>query len=387
MATTYTSTITIQCWKEHTCAGCGAVYAYPFTRKVTGSSGNAEKARVNAQAKVATTLAREVDQHACPSCGLYQLDMIGQQRAKRHWLVFWLALVALAVLIIMRAAYGIQSNLATWALVVVAGIAAFAFLGIDLNNPNTNPEGNRQRSTDKVTAGTIRHTPSQQSAMATPPDEIARPRRSMMHQGALALIVGAVALVASPELLRSSQHWPLNEEAYPPVVGAGDTTRIYMGQKISSIKGYWNGRPTVLLHDPAAPASTTPITAAAKTNETTWGSTISAKSSEKNNSSSPWVEVTVPAMPDLSGKTITCDIDLNVEYPEMSGSSNFVRKHMDMKRTVPLAMAVAGAGTRYTSWWWQATLLGAAAILIGGVILIRSARALQRRANPTRTYT
>ena len=38
MATTYTAEVAINCQKEHTCAGRGAVYSYPFVRKIRGSS-------------------------------------------------------------------------------------------------------------------------------------------------------------------------------------------------------------------------------------------------------------------------------------------------------------------------------------------------------------
>ena len=50
-----------------------------------------------------------------------------------------------------------------------------------------------------------------------------------------------------------SKGWPLNDETYPPVVGPGDQVRVYMNQKITSIKSYWKGDAQVTLTDTVRP--------------------------------------------------------------------------------------------------------------------------------------
>src|SRR4051812_33349013 len=115
MGKTYTSTIEVQCFKEHTCSCCGAVYAYNLVRTVKGTAATADKATANAQKLAARALEREVDQEPCPTCGLLQADMIGQTRAKRHKTIFWIALVVFVAIVIMKAAYLIQADIAIWA--------------------------------------------------------------------------------------------------------------------------------------------------------------------------------------------------------------------------------------------------------------------------------
>jgi hypothetical protein len=57
-----------------------------------------------------------------------------------------------------------------------------------------------------------------------------------------------------------------------------------------------------------------------------------------------------------------------------------------MTRTVDIHVAPAGAGTRYNQWWWESSTGGALLVVIGGIFLVKGARALQRRATPTRTF-
>ena len=119
MGKTYTSTIDLRCWKEHTCGCCGAMYSYELVRKIKGTGGTAEKASINARKAVEVALERDVDMEACPTCGLLGPDMVGQS-AKQLKTVFWLALVAFAVIVVLRLGYLVQSDVAIWAAVAAA---------------------------------------------------------------------------------------------------------------------------------------------------------------------------------------------------------------------------------------------------------------------------
>jgi hypothetical protein len=380
MATTYTSTIEVRCIKEHTCICCGAVYSYEMYRKIKGSASSAAKAAINAKALAAKAMAKDVDQEPCPTCGLYQPDMVGQQRAVRHKRVFWLAMIAFAVIVILRIAYAVQTDTAVWLAVGACAIAVVAHLAIDLANPNRSPESNLQTAAGRVTSGRLRYTPGK----VDPGAQLALwPGRSMAHRLALVVLAASLVLVAEPEALRATRSWPLNAECYPPVVGPGDQTRIYMDGKITSVKGYWRGRPDVTVKEPGPTAHKLPVEA--RTNQNDWGSTISVKSSEKNNSSTPWVAVSLPADSSLAGKAVDCNINLQVTYPEMEGSTNYATQSSKMTRSLTLQLApVVGAGGSYDGWWWSGTVLGMGLILFCGLCLLRAARGLQRRANPTR---
>jgi hypothetical protein len=166
------------------------------------------------------------------------------------------------------------------------------------------------------------------------------------------------------------------------VVGPGDETRIYMEDKIQSLKGYWRGDPHVVLSAPGKPS----INIQATTNQNGWGSSIYAKSSEKSSSSTPWCKLSLPETPELAGQSLECNIDLDVQYPRAYGSKNFETEQRSMHRSATLHLAPPGAGGRYDAFWWQGTVGGMLLLLVCGQILRASARALERRANPTRLY-
>ncbi len=380
MAKMHTSTIEIQCWKQHTCVGCGAKFAYEFTRKVAGQGATEEKASQKAHAAAEKALARDVDMQPCPTCGMYQPDMIGRQRFRRHLLVFLLAAAALAVVAILRAAYAIQADTATWLAVAGCGLAAALHLLFDRRNLNANLTGNQQAAGQLVAEGRMLHTPGR----TVGPMDTPRPSSNTFDRLLAALLlVGSVALAAAPELMRSARGWPLNAEAYPPVVGPGDRTRIYMPTKISSIKGYWRGQPNVL----ARPEDGQGIEVAvpATTNENSWSGTIYAKSTEESSSRTPWVELSVPNQADLAGKPVTFAIDLEVTYPVVMGNSMFSEQTSNLRHSVTLRMAPPGAGSTYRSFGWTGTLGGLAAVLVAGIMLMVAARSLERTANPART--
>jgi hypothetical protein len=127
------------------------------------------------------------------------------------------------------------------------------------------------------------------------------------------------------------------------------------------------------------------IPASATTNENNWGQTISAKSSEKNSGSTPWVAVSLPDDPSLAGKAVTCDIALDVAFPEATGSSNFQTVSRKMGRQVTMQLAqTPGAGASYNDWWWEGTVGGLVLLLACALALVGTARGLQRKAHPTR---
>lgn len=379
MAKTYTSTIQVRCWKNHKCVGCDGSYAYEFARKVTGTGNTEEKASVAANKAAQRAIEQDTDLHPCPTCGLFQPDMIGQRRAQKAWLVFWLALVAFGTSLILGGTDVVQLNTLTWVMAVIAGGAALVLWKTSLWNPNSNVSANITRATADVASGKIMHYAGDASLAVK---HLASPPKSSFQMLSLVLAAAAAIAAAAPELVRSSRGWPANAEAYPPVVGPGDTTRIYMKEKIESIKSYWRGKAGVKILEGSRSFSAT-----TKTNQNDWGMTIHAKSSEKNSNSTPWVRVTVPDEASLAGRAVKCDIKLAVEYPHMQGSSTFETGSKVMQRNVALNLAPRGAGTGYVSLWWQSTLTGIGLTLLCSIFLVKIARAYQRQAHPTKIFT
>jgi hypothetical protein len=381
MATTYTSTIQLRCWKQHTCVGCGGGYLYELIRTIKGSASSADAARANAQKNVQKALASDTDLHPCPTCGLHQPDMIGQRRARLHWAMFWCALAAAVLVLILVATHTIQFYVASYVMALVCAAAAVATLATERWNPNRDVAANRLRSADLVSRGVLRHQPGQ-PVPDRELDQHARPGAGALQVVSLLLVAIAVMAALIPDVARMGLGWPANADAFPPVVGPGDEARIYMNDSISSVKGYWRGDPQVVLKD-----GDRRLPAKATTNSNNWGGTIYAKSSEKSTSSKPWVALTVPSEPKLAGKTVGCDIDLAVEYPASAGGSSFRTTSSKMHRSVSLALAPANAGDAYTALWWTGTVAGVVLVLLAGLLLVGAARAFQRRARPTQVFS
>ena len=91
MGTTYNAKLDVSCIKQHTCLGCGAEFHYRLERNVTGSGGSEAAAAANAEAAAVKALENDVDQHACPHCGLMQPDMIAEIRKGRFVAGMWIA--------------------------------------------------------------------------------------------------------------------------------------------------------------------------------------------------------------------------------------------------------------------------------------------------------
>jgi uncharacterized integral membrane protein len=399
MATTYTSTIQLRCWKQHTCVGCGGNYLYELIRTIQGSAGTADGARANAQKNVQKAIDRDTDLHPCPTCGLHQPDMIAQRRSRRHWILFWVALLAAVVLLILVGTHTVQFNVATWLFAVLCGAAVIGSVLTERWNPNRDLGQNRTKAADLVSRGVLQHRPAQappadpgagsyrQAAPGGAPsdkdlDQHARPGPTPLQIAALVLGALAVGAAIAPDVARGIGGWPANSDTYPPVIGPGDVARIYMNQKISSVKGYWRGEAKVVIKD-----GSRTIPTKGKANDNNWGGTIYAKSSEKDNSSTPWVAVTIPSDAKLAGKKVGCDVDLSVEYPSASGSSSFRTTTSQMHRSVTLELASPGAGDTYETVWWGATLVGVGLALVATLFLVGVAAALRKRAHPTQVFS
>lgn len=380
MGKQFTTTITARCQKEHTCVCCGAVYSYPLTRKVTGTAANAEQSAANAEAAAAKAMANEVDPEPCPTCGLLQPDMVGQRRARVFRRVFWLGLIAFVTLVSLCAANAVRMNVAVWVGAAACAVAAVILTLTDLRDPNRSAEMNREVASGRVASGAITHAPGKFVAGTR---ELARFPRSVGHKLVLMLVLAAVGLAAVPELIRASRGWPANDECYPPVVGPGDETRVYMNEKVTSLKSYWRGTPIAVARVAGVGGRELPMKA--KTNQNNWPDSISVKSSQKNSSSTPWVEVVMPNDPAVAGRTVECAIHLGVTYPASVGSNSYEHRTARMSRNVPINVAAdAMAGARYSGWWWKGTVVAMAVVLVGAWMLIGAARAMERRARPTR---
>ena len=158
MATTYNAKLTVNCVKQHVCLGCGAEYQYQLERNVTGSGGSEEAAARNAEAAAIKALENDVDQHACPHCGMMQPDMIAEVRKNRFIAGMWLAPVIILVAFFLALPHVI--TISTSAMIAAGGaVISLLFLvsGIFFN-PNNDMSSAKMASEDKVQSGEIAMT-------------------------------------------------------------------------------------------------------------------------------------------------------------------------------------------------------------------------------------
>jgi len=362
-------------WKQHRCAGCGAVYRYVFNRSLTATARSPANAQAALSKLVARAMQTGVDSRPCPHCGVIQPDMVAAHRRGRFNLWLWLILLGFSTLAIVGLSQGV--NLPT--LITVATlfglVSAAALAWIGSRNPNRDLDANLRSAGSLLSAGTL--------GLDQPgvPD-LARRGPMLPGLGLLAPLFLGFGVIALPlaEVQRTVARWPLNPRFYPPVAGPGDQTTIYLPEKIHSVKGYWNGEPRVVARNAAALGLRAPEIAAVSSKDS-WGGTISAKSSQKDNTSTPWTTLTLPTEPaTLPGKTAQLVIDLSVTYPQLVGDrTSWQTMRQTMHTDADLTLAPAHAGALYWNLWFYGLLVGSL-LLLGAVLLLKSGV----RAHPSR---
>jgi hypothetical protein len=378
MATTYTATLQVQCWKEHQCVGCDSRYRYRLSRKVSGTGPSESAAARNAQKAAVKTIERDVDTQPCPVCGYCQPDMIGVIRARRHWYVFWISLVCLLVPLILGLARVVPLPIVAW---LTAGLGAACFLAhqfVAQYNPNRNLDANQQEGVNKLESGQLQLVSKgeQVEEGPVPGASLGGPTRLAL----LCVLVGVVA-VTVPEVLRLTNGWPVNANQSPPVAGPGDKVTFYFPVSRSSVKGYWSGSAQAQVRDAnnlgLANTSLQPTS-----HTSNWGNNIQAKSSEKNSSFTPWVELTIPNKPELAGQTLTFDLSLQLLYPLAMGNQ-FNNMHDEIKHSATVALASPLSGQTYIKTWWLAALSCLVLTLGGGICLAVQGSRMRQQAHPT----
>jgi hypothetical protein len=395
MATTYKSTINVTCRKEHTCVGCGAAYLYLFKRKVTGQASSVDAATAAAQAAALKAVQNEVDMRACPSCGIFQPDMVGAQRGRLHKYLMLPVVLEFAAIAILAATDLISMNVAATA---SAGILAVIFALhwiVDSRNPNRDTVRNQQIAQLQVDNGLIQLSAAGKPESAAP-DAGSYPRTGFQKTAVILMLV-AVLVAGLPELVRLASGWALNDGWFPPVVGPGDSAYFYFPTKISSVKGYWNGTVTLAkaTDDRGADLARTgllPELGGDKarlvpfTNNASWGNTISIKSSEKSSSSTLWAGIRFPASADLADRMLDLQLNLAARFPVDMGGNRWQEHQQQFSHSGRLHLSTAGAGSFYKTAFWVGIVAGNVLMLILAFGLVRSANRLGDRALPTRVY-
>jgi hypothetical protein len=355
----------IQHWMEHVCVGCGAAYRY--TTRRTADSQRRPK--------------RSLRMRPCPVCGLYQPDMIAFQRSVLQAFLGAVTAGVAGFLGLFGWTYGAPE----WKTpLIAAGFAVAALLGhglLLLWNRNRNRKANREFAKRLSRAGLLERLRGETPELAK--EELPRPRHGAVTALAFAGLVLGLLPFVTPELVRLAMGWPLNQEWHSGVVGPGDESRLYLAERISSIKGLWTGeaRAEVLnarevgLIDPAL---------AATTHQDSWGNVIHFEQKERQGSPLPWADVRFPDVSRLGGQELRVKVDVDVTYPADHGAQFFNEKRT-LTRTASVRLAdTPRAGTTYGWLCRGGTFAGALWLGLMSLVLVLAARAFRHEAFPPR---
>jgi hypothetical protein len=378
MATKYKVSVKIECWKRHLCIACGSSFRYVFRRNLSGQGATEAGAQKSAQKLSEKALAQGVDEHPCPSCGTIQPEMTGTRCRKFHAGVLIVGMILLAVL--MGLSGGEVLDLTLMGKIgsgVMAGLVVTNALAA-VRDPNHDLERNKERAARSVESGIL----ILDGRPAGVPRLEAVPKASGFGQGS-AFLSGILAILAvfAAELLRISNGWPANEGWFPPVMGAGDESKIYFPHKVTSLKSHWRATATAtVLNAQELGLKSDQIPARSK--QDFWGSFISTKSSEKNSRSSVWVRITLPESDALEGKALDLKIDAVATFPTMSAGNTFEERQETFETRSSVKVVAAGAASSYTKTFWGGMAAGLALFILSSGRLIALASALKKQGNP-----
>lgn len=379
MSTTYKSTLTIRCWKEHVCVACECVYAYRFSRTVTGQSSNENEVIENARRSALHAIEHDLDAHPCPTCGRYQPDMIAKRRRGIHVALLIGMFVILGIVATAYLTLHGPDILIGWLGTLAALVTIAITLLSSLEYFNGDLEANQKRALRSLRTGELAvsadgHAPFDYE------EPIAFHKVKSFWLAIGMMIVGALG-ISTPEWVRILRGWKL-EEGRPAVMGPGDETKFYLDQSISSIQGMWNGSATV--H--ATPENGPVENWAATTSKASWGRSIAVKSRDKSSNASLWVKVIVPDRPELAGKRYRLRLDLAVNYPVADGFNSFDIQTGTFGRTVDVQLNSPRAGASYARMRWFGLLIGGGVFFVGLWIIFRMGQAYKHLALPTAAY-
>ncbi len=376
MGTTYTATIEVACYKQHTCVSCNSSYAYVLQRKISGQSSSEAGARQNADQLAMKSMEKDVDFHACPSCGTVQPEMIADVQAKRFWAHVIIGVIGMALALILGVTQVMTISTSAFVAIATTGVVLMLFTRAAKYNPNADLDANRMESEGKVNSEVLVVTEKAEGRAGSMDEQVGGLRGS--HFFALLVASVAVLAAATPILLTGVVGWSANDSCYPAVCGPGDAPCFYFPQKIKSIKGMWNGQ---VMAKAIPTEGGEEILLRGHTKSSSWDNVIEGESVD-DTTNKMWATIDFPSDPSLAGKTLKLLIHVNAKYPFEAGAGfDETTKPFDHSTEITLSSPGAGS-TYYTSWWaGQTACLGM--IIFAGIILLSSCRILRASGNQT----
>lgn len=381
MATQYKATVEFECWKEHVCSACGAIFRYTFKRQGTEFGDTEEEAEQTARQTLERKAEKDVNFHPCPHCGLYQPEMVGSQKASQLAWVLICAGVATGVGLIILMEIATSGNLqmapAVWVAASIGLLAVLANFWIAASKPNRNPAVNRAKASRAIDHGQlILVTPGAPPGFDLVENQGGNAKATWFY---LALMITGLVAIASGELVRLACGWPVNPHCFPQVCGPGDTPTIYLPAEITSVKGYWQGGGYAEIGNSEGFGLQKEKLDVFGRNDR-WEDVISGKDIS-NLDRHIYGEVKLPNSESLAWKGISIHMSLEVRYPHRI-DNEFVVKAAKFEDTIRLDLGPAKSGSYYETLVFPGGLLGIMLIFLGNFLLWYKAFMMKWHALP-----
>ena len=350
----YQASGTIRCWKKYDCVGCGAVYRHRFSRAVSGSGGTAAQAEASAQQSGLSALRNQVDTCPCPECGRVQPRMVGHAKNGTHAGLIIGLVVVMALVVILGSTDVLGREVAALMIAGAAGLGALFHLWCAGSNPNANLEANKSEAAGKVAKGEVEVLRAGDASFGEPPAPLVT--KSHLVYFVFALVAVGAAFV--PVAVRLVNGWTLSDTD-PPVLGPGDKFRITFPDKIDCVASTWSGIPKITFEGDS-PAATV------ISNNDSWGTSMSVKSSQMHTSPTLWADVTLPNDARLANKELRGRIDMAVSFPQASGPRGMSTVQKTVTRPFTVQLATPYAWQTYRTAWWGGLLAATLITVLAG---------------------
>ncbi len=379
--------MTAACWREHICGACGCTFRALLEASATTDYATPTEARLAALEAAEKLLQEAVAVQPCPSCGLYQPDMVAYtpMRTHRKWATITAAVILpLALIAGPQSAGGIMADLLTIAVTILCAAAAFVHIRTALRNPNHDLAANRAAATRAIGAGLM-----ETLAPGIPNPATAKQWRSRYRLERLllcaALILGIV-LTSAGVLFVHAHNWPVNEHADPVIAGPGDDVKLTMTETIAPLEGLWRATAKAQVAN-AGELGLADSALQAVSNHDVWHESISRDFSLLTREVQPWAVVTLPGTNRLAGRRVWIQVDLAAHYPDASEGLAFHNADTAFSDTFTLQLAAPHAARDSVLVRIGGLALGSAMVIGAGYLLHRLAVRESRLALPARTIS
>ncbi len=366
----------VRCLKRHTCTGCGCVYRVRKEYTVEEKARSEETAAKAASKRIHRQLTTEPNAVACPDCGQFQPDLIGQTQASAHGVVTLLSVAAIIAVAFGCWLFSVQPGRMATLLAGVCVVTAVGHIVVGNRNLNSHPAENRLLSRRMEDDGELDVTHSGDKEQIRPP---IGPFTRWHITGVFGVLL-AIGGLLTPAAVRERP----TESDVQITASPGETIDFTFEETIETVNGLWKGTPKVTVLNPQE-FSNRPPAIFAISHEDTWPPNVKIEGGRERIRPQLWAKVTIPDDDRLAGKTLDLKIDLEVNYP---GIDNKIVRDRRTNLWKDVSVKVSNETIFGRIWQipvgWVGLFFGTLTMAFAGLYLIALGNGLARLAEPVK---